>query len=70
MNDIMEPLIKQNGAVNGTVEYLGKLKDKWLAIPATHRQPDQGTLLAHRPDEATRPYRRASHVSGRCAAEG
>jgi len=35
MNDIMEPLIKENGAVNGTVEYLGKLNGKWLAVPAT-----------------------------------
>jgi len=35
MNDVMEPLIKQNGAVNGTVEYLGKLDGKWLAVPAT-----------------------------------
>ena len=35
MNDIMEPLIKQNGAVNGTVEYLGKAGDKWLGVPAT-----------------------------------
>ncbi|WP_421997853.1 ABC transporter substrate-binding protein [Reyranella sp.] len=35
MNDIMEPLIKENGAVNGTVEYLGNLKGKWLAVPAT-----------------------------------
>jgi ABC-type glycerol-3-phosphate transport system substrate-binding protein len=35
MNDVMEPLIKQNGAVNGTVEYLGKLNGKWLAVPAT-----------------------------------
>ena len=35
MNDIMEPLIKQNGAVNGTVQYLGKAGDKWLAVPAT-----------------------------------
>jgi hypothetical protein len=35
MNDIMEPLIKQNGAVNGTVEYLGKVDGKWLAVPAT-----------------------------------
>ena len=35
VNDIMEPLIKQNGAVNGTVEYLGKNKDTWLAVPAT-----------------------------------
>ena len=35
MNDVMEPLIKENGAVNGTVEYLGKLNGKWLAVPAT-----------------------------------
>ena len=35
VNDIMEPLIKQNGAVNGTVQYLGKAGDKWLAVPAT-----------------------------------
>jgi ABC-type glycerol-3-phosphate transport system substrate-binding protein len=35
MNDVMEPLIKQNGAVNGTVEYLGHVDGKWLAVPAT-----------------------------------
>ncbi|TMJ04786.1 MAG: extracellular solute-binding protein [Alphaproteobacteria bacterium] len=35
VNDIMDELIKQNGAVNDTVTYLGKLGDKWLAVPAT-----------------------------------
>ena len=35
VNDLMTELVKQNGAVNGTVEYLGKAKDKWLAVPAT-----------------------------------
>jgi ABC-type glycerol-3-phosphate transport system substrate-binding protein len=35
VDDIMEPLIKQNGAVNGTVEYLGRNKGTWLAVPAT-----------------------------------
>ncbi|MDB5488516.1 MAG: transporter substrate-binding protein periplasmic component [Reyranella sp.] len=35
MNDIVEPLIKANGPVNGTVEYLGKVDGKWLAVPAT-----------------------------------
>ena len=35
MNDVVEPLIKQNGAVNGTVEYLGKVDGKWLGVPAT-----------------------------------
>jgi ABC-type glycerol-3-phosphate transport system substrate-binding protein len=35
MNDIMEPLIKQNGEVNGTVKYLGQAGGKWLAVPAS-----------------------------------
>ncbi|QCI66003.1 ABC transporter substrate-binding protein [Phreatobacter stygius] len=34
-NDIMPQLIAQNGQVNGTVQYLGKLGDKWLGVPAT-----------------------------------
>jgi ABC-type glycerol-3-phosphate transport system substrate-binding protein len=33
-NDVVEPLIKQNGEVNGTVKYLGKAGDKWLGVPA------------------------------------
>jgi len=35
VNDLMDQLVKTNGAVNGTVEYLGKVGGKWLAIPAT-----------------------------------
>lgn len=35
MDDLMADLIKANGNVNGTVEYLGKINGKWLAIPAT-----------------------------------
>lgn len=35
LDDVMEPLIKQNGAVNATVEYLGKKDGHWLAVPAT-----------------------------------
>jgi ABC-type glycerol-3-phosphate transport system substrate-binding protein len=35
VTDIMEPLIKQNGAVNDTVTYLGKANNKWLGVPAT-----------------------------------
>jgi ABC-type glycerol-3-phosphate transport system substrate-binding protein len=35
MNDVVEQLIKDNGAVNATVEYLGKVDGKWLAVPAT-----------------------------------
>ena len=34
VNDIMEPLIKQNGSVNGTVQYLGQANGKWLGVPA------------------------------------
>ena len=34
------------------------------------RQPDQGPVLAHRPDEAARRHRCAGDVSGRRAAEG
>ncbi|WP_426433633.1 ABC transporter substrate-binding protein [Bradyrhizobium genosp. P] len=33
LNDVMEPLIKQNGEVNGTVKYLGQLDGKWLGVP-------------------------------------
>ena len=33
MNDVVEPLVKLNGDVNGTVKYLGKAGDKWLAVP-------------------------------------
>src|SRR5215213_4425923 len=34
VNDIMDPLIKQNGDVNGTVKYLGQLDGKWLGVPS------------------------------------
>ena len=35
VDDVMEPLIKQNGAVNATVEYLGRAGNRWIAMPAT-----------------------------------
>jgi ABC-type glycerol-3-phosphate transport system substrate-binding protein len=35
VNDIMEPLIKQNGDVNATVKYLGRSGNNWIAVPAT-----------------------------------
>jgi ABC-type glycerol-3-phosphate transport system substrate-binding protein len=35
MDDLMADLIAQNGAVNATVEYLGKIKGHWAAVPAT-----------------------------------
>lgn len=34
LNDIMEPIIKQNGEVNDTVKYLGVENGKWLGVPA------------------------------------
>ena len=35
VDDIMAPLIEQNGAVNATVEYLGKIDGRWVVVPAT-----------------------------------
>ena len=35
VDDVVEPLIRQNGAVNATVEYLGKSEGHWIAVPAT-----------------------------------
>jgi len=35
VDDIMGALIEQNGAVNATVEYLGKAEGHWIAVPAT-----------------------------------
>src|SRR6195952_1267092 len=42
VNDIVEPLITQNGAVNGTVQYLGKAGDKWLGVPSCIGSPIKG----------------------------
>jgi hypothetical protein len=35
MNDVMDELLKINGKVNDTAEYLGKANGKWLGVPAT-----------------------------------
>ena len=35
VDDIMADLLKEHGTVNKTVEYLGKINGKWIAIPAT-----------------------------------
>ena len=35
VDDLMGPLIQQNGRVNATVEYLGKVDGKWIVVPAT-----------------------------------
>ncbi len=34
VDDIMAEIVKTNGAVNPTVEYLGRAGGKWLAVPA------------------------------------
>src|SRR6202051_2552316 len=33
VNDIMGPIIAENGEVNGTVKYLGQSEGKWLGVP-------------------------------------
>src|SRR5262249_31453632 len=33
VNDIMEPIIRQNGAISDTVRYLGQANGKWLGVP-------------------------------------
>jgi ABC-type glycerol-3-phosphate transport system substrate-binding protein len=35
VDDILSDLIKEHGKVNATVEYLGKIDGKWVAVPAT-----------------------------------
>src|SRR5260221_71897 len=35
MDDLMKVLLEQNGPVSKVVEYLGKVKGHWVAIPAT-----------------------------------
>jgi len=42
VDDLMTELMKQNGNVNGTVEYLGRAKGRWLAIPATNGSQIKG----------------------------
>jgi ABC-type glycerol-3-phosphate transport system substrate-binding protein len=34
VNDIMEPIIKLNGAANDTANYLGRANGNWLGVPA------------------------------------
>ncbi len=35
VDDVMEPLITQNGDANATAKYLGKSEGHWVAVPAT-----------------------------------
>ena len=61
------PLIKQNGDVNATVEYLGQAERPLDRGAGLDRQPDQGAVLAHRSDEAACRHRHSGDVSGRRA---
>ena len=70
MNDVMDGLIKQNGPVNEH-RRVSRQGQRPVARRAGDRgQPDQGAVLAHRPDEAARRHRRAGDVSRRRAAQG
>jgi ABC-type glycerol-3-phosphate transport system substrate-binding protein len=42
VDDIMAELIKRNGAVNTTVEYLGRVGGHWVAVPATPGSQHKG----------------------------
>jgi ABC-type glycerol-3-phosphate transport system substrate-binding protein len=35
VDDVMDQVLKTNGPVNPTVEYLGKSQGRWIAVPAT-----------------------------------
>ena len=35
LDDVMEPLIKQNGEANATAQYLGRSEGYWAGVPAT-----------------------------------
>ena len=35
VDDLMADLIKENGDVSSVVEYLGRIKGRWVAVPAT-----------------------------------
>ena len=61
-DEVVEAIIKQSGDVNGTVKYLGVANGRSAGGPGLRRQPDQGALLAHRPDEETRRHRCSGDV--------
>ena len=39
LNDIMEPILSQNGEVNSVVKYLGQVNGRWIGVPATVGSP-------------------------------
>jgi len=65
VDDIMEPLIKQNGAVNRTVTYLGRAQNRWLAVPATIGSQIKGPCSRIDLMKQHAGIERASDVSGR-----
>ena len=68
VNDIMEPLIKQNGAVNDTVTYLGKAGDKVARGAGDDRLADQGPCSRIDLMTACR-HRYAGTLSGRLCSK-
>jgi ABC-type glycerol-3-phosphate transport system substrate-binding protein len=47
LDDLVKPLIEQNGAVGETVEYLGKFENHWIAMPTcvgTQTKPPCGRI--------------------------
>jgi ABC-type glycerol-3-phosphate transport system substrate-binding protein len=42
VDDVMTELIKQNGEVNGTVQYLGRANGRWIGVPATNGSQIKG----------------------------
>ena len=76
MNDVVEALIKQNGEVNGTVKYLGKAGDKWLAVPACIGSQIKGPcsridlMKQHANIDVQAMYPAGAGAEGRCLDHG
>ena len=70
MNDIIEPIITAERRRQRHREISRPARRQMARRSRLRRQPDQGPLLAHRPDEEARRHRRAGNVSGGRAAQG
>ncbi len=64
VNDVMDPLIKQNGEVNETVKYLGQANGKWLGVPACVGSQIKGPCSRIDLMKKYRQHRRAGDVPG------
>jgi hypothetical protein len=75
VDDIVEPLIKQIGAVNGRVTYLARAQDRWLAVPATIGSQIKGRcscialIKQHAGIDVQACVRRAVHPRSRIARQ-